>query len=230
MGTHSTNQPISEAVRLALGQVELAGRLTIPAEPIGMVMYAHGGGSSSRSPRNRFVVGVLSRAGLGTLSFDLCTPTEAAERARGFDMNLLAHRLIEVTRWVSVHDHVAGLPVGYFGAGAGVGAALVAAADRSVDIAAVATRGDRPDLAGIALGAVRAPTLFIVGGDDHIGLESSRRAQAAMPGETMIAIVPGATHLFPEPGALSAVADLAGDWFVGRFGADTAEKRTAATR
>lgn len=212
-----------QEVQVVAGRAELAGHLTIPEDPIGMVVFAHGSGSSRHSPRNRYVASVLNRAGLGTLLFDLLTPEEEMDRARVFDIGLLAHRLVDVTGWLARQEHDAGLRIGYFGASTGAGAALRAAADSQVEIAAVVSRGGRPDLAGAALGAVRAPTLLIVGGDDQVVLELNRRAQAAMTCETAVAVVPGATHLFAESGALEEVADLARDWFVARLGRAAAD-------
>jgi len=203
-----------EEVRLAAGRVVVAGHLTIPEKPIGVVVFAHGSGSSRHSPRNRYVAEVLNRAGLATLLFDLLTPDEEHDRANVFDIERLARRLVDVTGWLASQPDTAALPVGYFGASTGAGAALVAAADAGVKVAAVVSRGGRPDLAGEALSKVRAPTLLIVGGLDGLVLELNRRAQAMMPGESKLTVVPGATHLFEEPGALEQVATLARDWFV----------------
>ncbi|WP_228000271.1 phosphoribosyltransferase [Nocardia australiensis] len=214
-----------DEVRVVAGKVELAGHLTIPEDPIGLVVFAHGSGSSRHSPRNRYVASVLNRAGLGTLLFDLLTPEEEIDRANVFDIGLLAGRLVEVTRWLTLQEQVAGLRIGYFGASTGAGAALQAAADTSVDIAAVVSRGGRPDLARAALAGVRAPTLLIVGGHDHVVLELNQLAQEAMSCETTLAVVPGATHLFPEPGALENVAELARDWFVAQLGPFEAGER-----
>ncbi len=191
----------------------VAGRLTVPRHPRGIVVFAHGSGSSRHSPRNRFVAEVLQSAGLATLLFDLLTPAEEQDRANVFDIDLLARRLIDVTVWLRTADGTAGLPVGYFGASTGAGAALRAAADSSVDIAAVVSRGGRPDLAGPALPLVRAPVLLIVGGRDETVLELNRQAAAAITAPCRIAVVPGATHLFSEPGTLEQVAVLARDWF-----------------
>jgi dienelactone hydrolase len=206
-----------QEVTVGAGRARLVGHLTIPEDPIGMVVFAHGSGSSRHSARNRYVASVLNRAALGTLLFDLLTAEEEQDRARVFDIGLLAHRLIDVTDWLARQQHASGLPVGYFGASTGAGAALRAAADPQVEISAVVSRGGRPDLAGAALGAVRAPTLLIVGGDDHVVLELNQRARAAMTCEVDVVVVPGATHLFAEPGALEKVAELARDWFVPRL-------------
>jgi dienelactone hydrolase len=206
--------PRDDEVTVVARRVELAGHLTIPVDPIGIVVFAHGSGSSRHSPRNRFVAGVLNRAGLGTLLFDLLTVDEEVDRARVFDIELLSERLVEVTRWLTRQEDLPGLRIGYFGASTGAAAALQAASDPHVDIAAVVSRGGRPDLAGDKLSEVRAPTLLIVGGHDHVVLELNQIAQQAMMCETDLAVVPGATHLFAEPGALAKVSDLARDWFV----------------
>ena len=156
----------------------------------------------------------MNEAGLATLLFDLLTPAEERNRANVFDIELLASRLVDVTGWLAGQADTAALPVGYFGASTGAGAALVAATDPRVKVAAVVSRGGRPDLAGEALTKVAAPTLLIVGGRDDVVLELNRRAQATMPGECEITVVPGATHLFEEPGTLEQVAMLAGEWFL----------------
>ncbi|MBF6352983.1 dienelactone hydrolase family protein [Nocardia higoensis] len=203
-----------DEVRVVATGVELAGHLTIPKDPIGVVVFAHGSGSSRHSPRNRYVATVLEREGLGTLLFDLLTPEEELHRANVFDIDLLSQRLVDVTGWLTRQDQVAGLRIGYFGASTGAAAALQAAADPRVRIAAVVSRGGRPDLAGDALAHVQAPTLLIVGGHDHLVLELNRQAAKALSCETALAVVPGATHLFEEPGALQKAAELARDWFV----------------
>ena len=203
-----------EEVDVAAGPVMVAGHLTIPEHPTGIVVFAHGSGSSRHSPRNRYVAEVLNRAGLATLLFDLLTPGEERNRANVFDIELLAGRLVDVTRWLASQPDTASLPVGYFGASTGAGAALVAATDPRAKVGAVVSRGGRPDLAGRSLANVVAPTLLIVGGRDEVVLELNRRAQAAIPGKCELTIVPGATHLFEEPGTLEQVAKLACDWFV----------------
>lgn len=200
-------------VEVRAGEVTVSGHLTVPEQPIGIVVFAHGSGSSRHSPRNRYVAEVLNRAGLATLLFDLLTPAEELDRANVFDIELLAERLVGVTQWLADQPGTATLPVGYFGASTGAGAALVAAADPRVRVAAVVSRGGRPDLAGQALSKVHAPTLLIVGGHDRLVLELNRRAQAAIPGPCKLEVIPGATHLFEEPGALEQVAVLARDWF-----------------
>ena len=177
-------------------------------------MFAHGSGSSRHSPRNRFVASVLNRAGLGTLLFDLLTPAEEHDRANVFDIPLLARRLVDVTAWLRTQPEGRDAAIGYFGASTGAGAALWAAAEPDADVRAVVSRGGRPDLAAPRLGDVRAPTLLIVGGDDTVVLELNRDAQAQMRCETRLSVVPGASHLFEEPGTLKIAAELARDWFV----------------
>ena len=213
-----------QEVRVTAGPVSVAGHLTIPERPTGIVVFAHGSGSSRHSPRNRYVAEVLNRAGLATLLFDLLTPHEERNRDNVFNIQLLARRLVEVTHWLADQPDTAALPVGFFGASTGAGAALVAAADPSVKVAAVVSRGGRPDLAGQALTKVRAPTLLIVGGYDDVVLDLNRRAGSVIPGTCEIVVVPRASHLFEEPGALEQVAVLARDWFIdhlSRVGATT---------
>jgi putative phosphoribosyl transferase len=203
-----------EEVGIAAGPVEVAGHLTIPVDPKGIVVFAHGSGSSRFSPRNIFVADVLNEAGFGTLLFDLLTPAEETNRANVFNIELLARRLVDVTEWLATQTDTASLPLGFFGASTGAGAALRAAADPRVTVQAVVSRGGRPDLAGEWLARVDAPTLLIVGGRDETVLLLNRRAQQAIPVECQLAVVPDATHLFEEPGALEKVAALARDWFV----------------
>jgi putative phosphoribosyl transferase len=205
--------PAGREVRMQAGAVVLRGRLTVPAGAPGVVVFAHGSGSSRHSPRNRFVADGLNRAGLGSLLFDLLTEEEETDRANVFDTGLLAGRLADATAWLREQPEAEGLAVGYFGASTGASAALWAAAEPGAGIAAVVSRGGRPDLAGPRLPAVTAPTLLIVGGDDPMVLDLNRRAQAQLRCENALAVVTGATHLFPEPGALEEVTDLARDWF-----------------
>ncbi|MFF0497291.1 phosphoribosyltransferase family protein [Nocardia aobensis] len=212
---------VDDDVTITVGEAELNGHLMVPEAATGMVVFAHGSGSSRHSPRNRFVATSLQRAGLGTLLFDLLTPAEEFERANVFAIGLLANRLAGVTRWLAGMHYADGLPIGYFGASTGAAAALRAAADPELKIAAVVSRGGRPDLADLFLTAVRAPTLLIVGGNDPAVIELNRFAQRAMACETRLEIVPGATHLFAEPGALAAVAELARDWFRTHFRGST---------
>jgi putative phosphoribosyl transferase len=205
--------PLPLEAEVRAGAARLPGHLTVPDRPLGIVAFAHGSGSSRRSPRNRYVAGALNQAGLGTLLFDLLTPQEELDRANVFDIALLARRLASVTSWLRTMPDTAGLPVGYFGASTGAAAALWAAAEPDADIAAVVSRGGRPDLAGARLAFVRAPTLLIVGGLDDVVLDLNRQAQAELRCKNSLAVVPGATHLFEEPGTLPAAAELARDWF-----------------
>ena len=200
-------------VVIAAGPARLAGHLSTPGGGAGMVVFAHGSGSSRRSPRNRFVADVLASAGLGTLLFDLLTAEEEQDRANVFDIGLLASRLGAVTRWVRERPGLAGAPVGYFGASTGAAAALWAAAGPGGEVAAVVSRGGRPDLAMPRLAEVRAPTLLIVGALDDVVLGLNREAQRHLRCENHLAVVPGASHLFEEPGTLERAAGLARDWF-----------------
>jgi putative phosphoribosyl transferase len=204
-------------VGLDTGDAVLAGDLRLPPDPSGVVVFAHGSGSSRHSPRNRAVAGALQRAGLATLLMDLLTADEEALDARTgelrFDIGFLAGRLGGAVGWLAAEAATKALPVGCFGASTGGGAALVAAAEHPEGIAAVVSRGGRPDLAGDALERVVAPTLLIVGGDDHVVLDLNRRALERIGAEKRLEVVPGATHLFEEPGALERVAALAAGWF-----------------
>ena len=213
---HSPSQ--AELVRIQAGAVTLEGDLQVPDQATGVILFAHGSGSSRHSPRNRFVAHELQTAGLGTLLLDLLTPEEeAVDQHTGhlrFDIELLAERLVATTQWAAVDPATRSLAIGYFGASTGAAAALVAAALEPEKVRAVVSRGGRPDLAGEALPLARAPTLLIVGGRDLTVLELNRAAMARMRTETRLEIVPGATHLFEEPGALEVVAELARDWFL----------------
>jgi len=201
-------------VRIALpGGAEIVGDLVTPAHARGIVVFAHGSGSSRHSPRNRQVASALNEAALATLLIDLLTVEEERHRANVFDIGLLAGRLVAATRWVRAHAELAGLAVGYFGASTGAGAALWAAADLGDEIGAVVSRGGRPDLAAPRLAEVRAPTLLIVGGLDSVVIDLNRQALAELRCDAALEIVPGATHLFEEPGTLDAVQDLAAGWF-----------------
>ena len=208
---------IEHTVHVPAGGAQLEGDLTVPPGASAVVLFAHGSGSSRFSPRNRFVAAELQRRGLATLLLDLLTPEEEARDAvtaqLRFDIELLAGRLGSAVDWLRAQDETAALAIGCFGASTGGGAALVAAADRPDDVGAVVSRGGRPDLAGVALARVRAPTLLIVGGDDVTVIDLNREAMRQMSGEVRLEIVPGATHLFEEPGKLQEVARLAGDWF-----------------
>jgi putative phosphoribosyl transferase len=209
--------PLDADVQVPAGSVLLQGRLAIPDGASGVVIFAHGSGSSHHSPRNRFVADALRQAGLGTLLFDLLSPAEESmdrETARlRFDIALLAERLICSVDWLAGRTEAAKLPLGLFGASTGAAAALLAAARRPGLARAVVSRGGRPDLAGAALGDVSAPTLLIVGGDDTPTLELNRQAMRRLRCEKRLEIVPGATHLFEEPGTLGQVARLAAEWF-----------------
>jgi putative phosphoribosyl transferase len=215
IGERAGGDPIVrfEEVEVQAGPVRLGGQLTLPGRPAGFVVFAHGSGSSRHSARNRYVAAVLNEAGLGTLLFDLLTTAEEHDRSNVFDIGLLGRRLVDATRWLRDQPPAGSSPIGYFGASTGAAAALWAATEPDAHIAAVVSRGGRPDLAGPRLGEVTAPTLLVVGGDDDVVLDLNRRAQAELRCENRLAIVPGATHLFEEPGTLQAAAELARDWF-----------------
>ncbi len=204
----------SAEVEPQAGLIRLAGYLTVPENAPQIVVFAHGSGSSRHSSRNRHVADILIGAGLGTLLFDLLTPEEELDRSNVFDVGLLAGRLAGVTRWLRAQPRAANMAIGYFGASTGAAAALWAAAEPGADIAAVVSRGGRPDLARPRLPGVTAPTLLIVGGHDEVVLDLNRRAQKELRCENDLAVVPGASHLFEEPGTLDAAAGLARDWFV----------------
>jgi putative phosphoribosyl transferase len=204
-------------VAIPVGDVTIAGSLAVPADAVGVVVFAHGSGSSRFSPRNRYVAEVLQGAGLATLLIDLLTADEELDRRNVFDVGLLAGRLAAAASRLDVEPALCHLPVGYFGASTGAAAALSAAADNH-EVAAVVSRGGRPDLASPRLGEVRAPTLLIVGGRDEVVLELNRAALELLGGEAELRIVEGATHLFEEPGALEEVAALARDWLVRHIG------------
>jgi putative phosphoribosyl transferase len=218
------------AVRVPAGAVTLGGDLSVPADARGVVLFAHGSGSSRLSPRNRHVARLLNEARLATLLVDLLTPEEEVADARTahlrFDIGLLAERLVGVSDWLGARAKMRDLRLGYFGASTGAAAVLVAAAVRPERAAAVVSRGGRPDLASGALPRVRAPTLLIVGGEDNVVMELNRRALAELRAEAKLVIVPGATHLFEERGALDQVAGLAREWFERYLG--TARTRGAA--
>ena len=206
-----------QLVQVPAGAVTLDGNLGMPAGARGIVLFAHGSGSSRHSPRNRYVAGVLREAGLATLLMDLLTADEEAidlqtQRLR-FDISLLADRLVSAMDWLAQNPETRDLTLGYFGASTGAAAALVAAAQRPDAVGAIVSRGGRPDLAGAALARVRAPTLLIVGGNDIPVIGMNQEAMAQLHAETKLEIVPGATHLFEEPGALEEVARQAREWF-----------------
>jgi dienelactone hydrolase len=200
-------------VRIEIDGVTLDGTLGLPEQTKGVVIFAHGSGSSRLSPRNTYVARVLQGAGIGTLLFDLLTGEEDRVYAQRFDIGLLARRLVGVTRWLAARPEMKGKTMGYFGASTGAAAALQGAALLGEEIRAVVSRGGRPDLATPYLGQVRAPTLFIVGERDAEVLALNRQAFARLAGEKELAVVPGATHLFEEPGTLEEAANLARDWF-----------------
>src|SRR5437773_594772 len=215
-------------LQIQAGSKILFGNLTIPNNAAGLVLFAHGSGSSRHSPRNQFVAGSLNDARLATLLFDLLTPEEETidlrTREHRFNIGLLAERLVYATRWAKEQEQMCDLRIGYFGSSTGGGAALVAAAEIPHHVGAVVSRGGRPDLAGDALPKVRAPTLLIVGGNDDIVIELNEMARDQMGCQIKLEIVPGATHFFEEPGALEQVAKLASDWFVNHIGVDGARR------
>jgi dienelactone hydrolase len=204
-------------VQIPAGRAVLSGNLTIPENTKALVLFAHGSGSSRHSPRNQFVARILNRASLGTLLFDLLTPEEEAldiyTREHRFNIDLLAKRLIHTTKWARQQQETRDLHIGYFGSSTGGAAALVAAAELSQDVGAVVSRGGRPELAGDSLPKVQSPTLLIVGGNDDVVIELNEMARDQTRCEVKLEIIPGATHLFEEPGALEKVAKLASDWF-----------------
>ncbi|MCZ7685907.1 MAG: dienelactone hydrolase family protein [Sandaracinaceae bacterium] len=225
--------PVQSAeVSIPAGEVALAGTLSLPSRPIGIVVFAHGSGSSRFSARNQRVAAELGGRGLGTLLFDLLTAEEeradAIDTHLRFDIPLLARRLVAVTDWARREPRVRDLPIGFFGASTGAAAALIAAAERPDAVAAVVSRGGRPDLAGPDLPRVAAPTLLLVGGSDYAVLDLNREAATRMRAPCSVAIVPRATHLFEEPGALDEVARRAGDFLVEKLGEATRRKATGA--
>jgi putative phosphoribosyl transferase len=214
--------------QVRVSSLGLPGLLRRPSTAAsGIVVFAHGSGSSRLSPRNNFVASALAESGLATLLFDLLTDEEAADRRNVFDIGLLAGRLVLAADWVKRHEAVAGLPLGYFGASTGAAAALVAAARDPAACKAVVSRGGRPDLAGEALPLVEAPTLLIVGGEDPDVLELNRQAARRLRCEHRLAVVPDATHLFEEPGTLEAVVDLARHWFLDHLAGSARQGRGA---
>ncbi|MFK0150575.1 dienelactone hydrolase family protein [Streptomyces sp. NPDC090499] len=212
---------VVESVSICVAGVRLDADVGVPEAAAGVVLFAHGSGSSRHSPRNRFVAGELHTAGIGTVLADLLTREEeradAVTGALRFDIGLLAARLTGLADWVGEYEPTAGLGCGLFGASTGAAAALVTASARAETVRAVVSRGGRPDLAVDALASVRAPTLLIVGGRDREVLRLNRAAARRIPGETRLEVVPGATHLFEEPGTLERVAHLARDWFIHRL-------------
>lgn len=209
-GTHSG---ATEAREVSIPPMQLPGTLRIPTGARGVVVFAHGSGSSRFSPRNIAVADALNARRMATLLFDLLTPDEEVDRANVFDIRLLAERLLDAVRWLNREPRVGTLPLGLFGASTGAAAALVAAAKVGDRVGAVVSRGGRPDLAGGVLDQVRTPTLLIVGGNDDVVIELNERAFERLAGPKALEIVPGASHLFPEPGALEAVMGHAARWF-----------------
>ncbi len=205
-------------VHMPADSVKLEGELRIPPGAKGIVIFVHGSGSSRFSSRNIFVAQVLRSAKLGTLLFDLLTREEDMDYENRFDIPLLARRLIAVTKWVRAQDQTRDLQIGYFGASTGAAAALIAAVEKGNDIKAIVSRGGRPDLAKEVLGSVNVPTLFIVGGDDDVVLKLNRDAMRHMRTKIELKVIPGATHLFEEPGALEEVSRLATEWFTEYLG------------
>jgi dienelactone hydrolase len=215
-----TLNPERTARSVTIGHKRLQGDVVLPREAKGLIIFAHGSGSSRSSPRNRHVAHHLEVRGLGTLLLDLLTEPEAAQRRNVFDIPLLAARMVEAMRFARSDAELASFRIGLFGASTGAAAALVAAAQLPQEVAAVVSRGGRPDLAGTALPQVRAATLLIVGGADHGVIELNRDAFSVLSCEKQLQIVPGASHLFEEPGALDKVVDLAAQWFNAHFEAD----------
>lgn len=219
-GSHHGNQ--EHLVRISAGSVTIDGDLRLPEGASGIVLFAHGSGSSRHSPRNRYVATFLNASQLATLQIDLLTPAEERVDLQTshfrFDIGLLAERLVGATDWLAQNPMTHTLRVGYFGASTGAGAALVAAAERPQLVAAVVSRGGRPDLAGPTLARVQAPTLLIVGGNDAPVIELNRQALVHLRCEKRLVIIPGATHLFEEPGALDQVAQFAREWFTHYLG------------
>ncbi len=208
----------NQAYHVQVGNnLTLEGNLNIPENPRGVILFAHGSGSSRHSPRNQFVAQVLHKAGFATLLIDLLTADEEEQDWQTghlrFNIDLLSQRVLGATNWLTVNPETANLKIGYFGASTGAAAALTAAAERPLAVGAVVSRGGRPDLAGSSLTAVQAPTLLIVGSKDTQVIELNRMAFSLLKGEKRIEIIPGATHLFEEPGALEQVAQLASQWF-----------------
>src|SRR5690606_7159809 len=211
---HGGRMRQDEVTPVQIGPMALKALLGVPQNPSGLVIFAHGSGSGRLSPRNNHVASRLREAGLATLLLDLLTPEEEDDRANVFDIPLLASRLVVATDWAAEQPGVGALPIGYFGASTGAGAALLAAASETSRVRAVVSRGGRPDLAGEALGRVRAPTLLIVGSLDGPVITINRDAAAMLKAKEEVVIVPGAGHLFEEPGTLDEVVRLAARWFL----------------
>jgi dienelactone hydrolase len=225
--TSSITLPTQREVSVPVGTARLQGTLALPRRPLGLVVFVHGSGSSRLSPRNAAVAQQLHASGLGTLLFDLLTEAEAADRSNVFDIPLLAERLLGATQWLRRQPEAAHLGIGYFGASTGAAAALVAAAALPGEVGAVVSRGGRPDMAGDALPMVRAPTLLLVGGRDPVVLGLNQSALARLTCFARLVVIPGATHLFEEPGTLEEAGRLAAAWFVHHLTAQPANRRPA---
>jgi putative phosphoribosyl transferase len=208
---------IDQEVEVQAGPVTLRGHLNVPSSACGIVIFAHGSGSSRNSPRNIAVAHALNKVGLATLLFDLLTKDEELDRENVFDIELLGHRLLDATLWLQEQEGLSQLSVGYFGASTGAAAALWAAADPKVNAKAVVSRAGRADMTGPKLAKVHAPTLLIVGGNDEVVIDLNKQAQAQMACENQLVVIPGATHLFEEPGTLEKVSKLACEWFIKHF-------------
>ncbi len=208
---------LESAIKIPVGSVEVEGNMFLPANAKGLVVFAHGSGSSRFSPRNQYVAKEFNKANMGTLLFDLLTPGEEEEdeltAEYRFNIQLLSQRLVGVTEWLRNDSQTAKLKLGYFGASTGAAAALIAAAKMPTEVSAVVSRGGRPDLAGEYLPQVQAPTLLLVGGDDEEVIELNKQAQSQMQNKNKLVVIPGATHLFEEPGKLEQVAEFAAEWF-----------------
>lgn len=214
IGTNKmATENFEQVVQIPINSTRLEGSLAIPGQAKGLVVFAHGSGSSRFSPRNNFVAQLLRQAGIGTLLMDLLTVQEDSVYETRFNINLLTERLLLATRWLQEQQLTKDLVIGYFGASTGAAAALKAAAVEGSKIGAVVSRGGRPDLAEESLTRVQSPTLLIVGGRDTVVLQLNREALASLKGKKELVIVPGATHLFEEPGALEEVARFATEWF-----------------
>lgn len=223
-----TRKLSEQEVEIPAGSRRLNGLLTVPAEPLGVVVFAHGSGSGRFSPRNQFVAKVLVEQGLATLLLDLLEEEESEDRDNVFDIELLAGRLLSAAEWLRQDSRTRSLRLGYFGASTGAAAALVAAARHPDSVAAVVSRGGRPDLAGEELSDVRCPTLLIVGGNDEVVVELNRQALSELRCPARLMIVPGATHLFEEPGTLGEVARLASHWFLQHLTPESADLGTTS--
>jgi putative phosphoribosyl transferase len=226
----STEMYDPQEVTIRSGGVRLEGHLGVPLSPLGMVVFAHGSGSGRFSPRNNFVARYLQQGRVATLLIDLLTPDEADDRRKVFDIDLLADRVLVAKTWLEQGDRTKGLGIGYFGASTGAGAALQAAARDPSSIQAVVSRGGRPDLAEAYLPSVTAPTLLIVGGDDEPVIEMNRAAYRCLACPKRLVIIPGASHLFEEPGTLDQVAEHARAWFQQHFHPATRDSTGAHTK